>query len=266
LKLLLPEDTAESDISGGYIFKFDGGALREDEGEIEIPCISDPDPDPEAEVEDTCFSDLELTDPKSPNDQQLAWIQAYVQELHDALHTEPLGDYQSWLDFPSFVDQILLNEFTMGGDIYTRSVYMHKDRDGLIKAGPVWDFNFTMGNLTSDPETWQIESGFAGSNDWFRILFAQPEFRIAASLRWAQLRQSILADDQIVARIDAVGAPLIHAGPRDLERWPVGEGGFSFPGGGEDEEEPETWEGQMDALKQWAVARAAWLDAQIALF
>jgi hypothetical protein len=265
LKQLRPEDTDEADLSGGYIFKFDGGALREDEGEIEIPCISEGADD----EEDTCFTDLELTDPKSPNDEQLAWIQGYVQELHDALHAEPLGDYQSWLDLPSFVEQILLNEFTKGGDIYTRSVYMHKDRDGLIKAGPVWDYNFTMGNLTSDPETWQIDSGFAGSNDWFRILFVQPEFRVAAAARWVELRQGLLSDAQIIARIDAVSAPLINAGPRDIERWPVGEGGFNFPGGGgddDDEEEPETWEGQIDVLKQWTIDRAAWIDVQIAEF
>lgn len=103
--------------------------------------------------------------------------------------------------------------------------------------------------------------------NWFRILFVQPEFRVAAAARWLELRQGILADAQIIARIDTVSAPLINAGPRDLERWPVDEGGFGFPGGeDEDKEEPETWEGQIDALKQWTTARAASLDAQISYF
>ncbi len=288
LKQLEPDDTDEAKLSGGYIVKFDMGALREDEGEIEIPCISAEGEGEEEEEEapgfgtgfgggSSCFSDLELVDPKDPNEEQLAWIQAYMQGTHDALHAEPIGDYQQWLDLPSFVEEIVLNEFTMGGDIYVRSRFMYKERGGLLKAGPVWDYNLTMGNLTADIESWQIESG-VGGNDWFSILFELPEVRSAAAARWAELRQGFLSDEQIQARIDAVAAPLLNAGPRDLERWPVGESSFGFPGlgggnpvgtggaGGTEEEVEEdpraAWEGQLADLKQWTLDRCAWLDAQ----
>jgi hypothetical protein len=272
LAQLRPDDTTEPDLSGGYIFKFDMGALREDEGEIEIPCTG---------LEELCFDDLELTDPVEPNAEQLAWIQLYVQQAHDVLTADPIGDYQTYLDFASFVDIVVLNELTKGGDKYVRSVYMHKDRDGLINAGPAWDYNFTLGNYVSEVEGWQVDGGQDPGANWFRILFAQPEFRAAMAARWAELRQDIFSDAELEARVDLVAAPLVTAGPRDLERWPVGEmslfggrggrAGGGLGGGAEDEAEeveeaPTTWEGQLDDMKQWIRDRTAWLDAQYAEF
>ncbi len=272
LKQLRPNDTLESDLSGGYIFKFDMAALREDEGEIAIPCTGE---------EETCFTDLELTDPVEPNAEQLAWIQNYVQQAHDALIADPIGDYAQYLDVASFVDLIIINELTKGGDKYVRSVYMHKERDGLITAGPVWDYNFTLDNYVSELEGWQVESGRDSGNNWFRILFSQPEFRALAAARWAELRQGLFSDAELEARVDEVAAPLLNAGPRDLERWPVGEdggffgGGLGGGGGGADpeeeetapeDEEPTTWQGQVDSMKAWMRARTAWLDAAYAEF
>jgi CotH kinase protein/Chitobiase/beta-hexosaminidase C-terminal domain len=268
LAQLEPEDTMEAQLSGGYIFKFDLGALREDEGEIEILCTGN---------EDTCFDDLELTDPVEPNAEQLAWIGDYVSQAHASLIAEPVGDYAQYLDVVSFVDLLVLNELTKGGDKYVRSVYLHKDRDGLITAGPAWDFNFTLGNLVSDVEGWQVDGGRDYGANWFELLFAQPEIRAAMAARWAELRQDILSDAELEARIDSVAAPIVNAGPRDLERWPVTGGGvfgggFGGPGGGMDAdagqeaEVPATWEGHIDSMKQWIRQRTAWLDAEYATF
>lgn len=259
LKQLDPSDTTEPEISGGYIFKFDQAAVREDEGELEILCT------PSAAFADggsDCYTDLELTDPVEPNAEQIAYIQAYIQQLHDALHAEPIGNYAEFMNVESFVDQFLLNELTKGGDKYTRSVYLHKDRDGLVTAGPVWDYNFTMGNYTRELEGWQLAPSPSASNDWFQILFAQPDFMAAAGARWRELRMGVLSDAEIEARIALVSAPLVNAGPRDLERWPVGEGtGF---GSQVDEDAPTTWEGQVEALVQWLRDRTVWLDEQFA--
>lgn len=268
LEQLKPDDVDEAKLSGGYIMKFDMAAVREDEGEIEIPCTGD---------EATCFDDLELTDPVEPNAEQLAWIGNYVSQAHTALVAEPIGDYASYLDVKSFVDMLVLNELTKGGDKYVRSVYLHKDRDKLITAGPAWDYNFTLGNLVNDVEGWQVDSGRDDGANWFRLLFAQPEIKAAMAARWKELRPNILSDAAIEARIDAVAAPLVNAGPRDLERWPVeaggvfGGGGAGGPGGAMDTEEqvseaPLTWPGHFDEMKAWIRERTAWLDAEYATF
>jgi hypothetical protein len=266
LKQLGPTDTDEEKLSGGYIFKFDMAAVREDEGEIQIPCTADA---------ETCFEDLELTDPVEPNAEQLAWISEYVSQAHAALVAEPIGDYAQYLDVKSFVDMLVLNELTKGGDKYVRSVYLHKDRDELITAGPAWDYNFTLGNLVNDVEGWQVDSGRDPGANWFQRLFAQPEIKAAMAARWAELRPTILSDAALEARIDQVAAPIVNAGPRDLERWPVEAGGVfgggGAPGGGMNtEDDPAvdaiTWAGHIDDMKAWIRERTAWLDAEYATF
>ena len=57
------------------------------------------------------------------------------QQLHDTLHLEPIGDYAQFIDVPSFIDYLIVNELTRNVDAYVRSAYYHKDRDGkLISA------------------------------------------------------------------------------------------------------------------------------------
>jgi hypothetical protein len=93
-------------------------------------------------------------------------------------------------------------------------------------------------------------------------LFAQPDFFAAAATRWRELRLGVFSDAELEERIALVSAPLVNAGPRDLERWPVGEGtGF---GSEVDEDAPMSWVGQVEALVQWLRERTVWLDEQFA--
>lgn len=277
LKQLEPDATTLPEISGGYIFKFDQAAVDEDE--VEIFCES-PDSTSTSSTSSTsttgfgpqglgpggCFADLELVDPDPTNEQQVAFITEHLQAFHDLLHSDPLGDYMSMIDVRSFVDHFIINEISRDVDAYIRSHYMHKDRDGAIVAGPVWDYNFSLGNISDDLEGWQWEEGRQGSNDWYDIIAADPAFFALVQARWQELRPTLLSDAEIAARIDAVAAPLVNAGPRDLVRWPVGEclSFDGFRGGNMDTpEQPSTWEGQIQYLKDWTRDRMAWLDSQL---
>ncbi len=273
LKQLEPEDVDETAISGGYIFKFDQAAVDDDETIIECTGselfstrggfgqVGNDEQDEEA---GHCWSDLELVDPDPVNDEQLTYISSYLQEFHDALHTEPLGDYASLIDMGSFVDHFIINEITRDVDAYIRSHYYHKDREMPLKAGPIWDYNFSLGNFSTDLEGWQWEDGRRGTNDWFQRLANDPVFIDQVSVRWRELRQGLLSDAEVSARIDTIAAPLTNAAPRDLERWPVGEtsvGGFG--GRNDTEAAPADWPGQVSALLEWTIQRMAWLDTQL---
>jgi hypothetical protein len=252
LKQLREDDTTLPDITGGYIFKFDQAAI--DDGEAEIPCVGST----------TCFDDLELVDPEPHNQPQLDWISAHTSQLNDLLHATPIGDYQAMIDMPSWLDHFIINEMTMDVDAYIRSHIMHKDRDGLIHAGPVWDYNFSLGNVAEEYEGWQYIEGRNGSHDWHRVLGPDPTFLAALAQRYQELRPGILSDVALHARIDAIVAPLLGAGERDIARWPVGGEcavgaffGMSYDPG------PPTYVEQVQALKDWLSARMAWLDANM---
>ena len=84
------------------------------------------------------------------------------------------------------------------------------------------------------------------------------EFMALVSARWKELRKGILADAALLARVDAMAARLAQAAVRDFERWPVAsiDSFFELP--------PDaTWEGQLQVLRSWMTARAAWLDTAV---
>ena len=68
-------------------------------------------------------------------------------KIHRAIKIVQLEDgYPSVIDVPSFIDFMILNEFAANVDGYQFSTFFHKDRNGKLRAGPIWDFNLTYGN------------------------------------------------------------------------------------------------------------------------
>lgn len=263
LKQLRMDDTEPEKLSGGYIFKFDQAAV--DSSEINLECtgaekMSGGFGRRNFDSSATCWDDLELVDPSPANPEQIAWITGYLQEFHDALHAEPVGNWTQYIDMKSFVDLFLVNEITRDVDAYIRSHYMYKERGMPVRAGPLWDYNFALGNFSSDLEGWHWEENRRGSNDWHMIIWKQPEFITVATERWNELRTADFSDEAIDALIDSISAPLTNAAERDIEKWPIGEGMFGRMMGG-DEEQPETWAGQLESMKTWTKNRIAWLDS-----
>jgi hypothetical protein len=61
-------------------------------------------------------------------------------------------------DLESFVKYFLLSEFTVNPDAYISSFYLYKNgANDKIHAGPVWDFDFALGNRNWD---WQVDESF----------------------------------------------------------------------------------------------------------
>lgn len=279
LKKLKPEVTDPAKLSGGYIFKFDQ-AVR-DSGMIFLECTgakkfseagggmfgSHKKYDSTA----TCWSDLELVDPSEPNPQQKEWITGYIQKFHDALHAKPAGDWKSYVDLNSFVNNHLLNEVTRNVDAWIRSHFMYKDRDQPITAGPVWDYNFALGNMTdgfgwgssSTATGWHVLDNRTGSGDWHTMMWNQPEYKKAVKLRYLELRNSVLSDNSMIQLIDDVRKPIMNVAQRNFEAWPMGKcmGSGGMFGSGSSKVTDTTWTGQIDSLKTWTKKRLKTLDS-----
>ncbi len=80
----------------------------------------------------------------------------------------------SVIDIPSFIDYMIVNELGSGADSYTYSAFFHKDRNGKLRAGPVWDMDLTYGNDLffwgydrSKTNVWQFSDG---ENDGSKVL------------------------------------------------------------------------------------------------
>jgi hypothetical protein len=274
LKQLHDTDTTEPDISGGYIFKFDQAAAEMPE----LVCSgADPISGGFGQMQGgqgggTCWVDLEVIDPDPLNVQSQTWLTGYIQTFHDSLHATPIGDYAQHIDVPSFVDYLIINELTRNVDAYVRSAYYHKQRTdpmdptvGKLKAGPLWDYNFSLavgGSGTVDPMGgWQFE-GSRNVNNWYPKLAADPAFMALVKTRWAALRQNLFSTASLDARITMLAAPLTNAVVRDFAKWPVDS---VYPNGTGFVRGPvvPTWAEQIQALRTYVSARVAWMDTQL---
>jgi len=136
--------------------------------------------------------------------------------------------YPSVIDVPSFVDYLIINELGANADAYQFSTYYHKDRNGKLRAGPIWDLNLTFGyDLAiwgfdrSKTDTWQFSNGDNEGPKFWRDLFNDPAFRCCLSRRWNQLIQpgQPLNYSSIEAFIDKTVATISEATLRENARW-----------------------------------------------
>jgi hypothetical protein len=193
-----------------------------------------------------------------------------VQQFHDMLHssrrTDPETGYRSWIDVPSWVDLVILNELSREMDSYLRSTYLYKDREGPLVAGPLWDYDptFGTGGYFGNEQTagWQYQqTRTPQANDWFQILIADPAFQQDLRARWQSLRRGLLSDASLTARVDALAAPLTAAAQRNFQRWPNLSTRMIGPF---ITDTTPTWAGQVQVLRSWMTQRAAWLDGTTA--
>ena len=267
-RLMSWENTAP-EVTGGYIFKRD----RNDAGSPPTYSVSG------------SGGALIPHDPggEEVTSQQKSFIQGYLNEMNTAIVNRSGGGvnpqtglhFSDYLDVGSFIDHHWLNVLAMNVDWGRLSAYYHKHRLGLVHAGPIWDFDRTMGSEDSrddNPRQWD------GSGDssrtwmdsrypWFGNLVGPssdptsayyPEVRQRHTDRWFELRRGALSTDNINNTIDRMADELREAQQRNFARWPE-----RSPNGGNFQQAGTSgWEAEVSHLKGWLQARAEWIDSQ----
>ncbi|MBP1677377.1 MAG: hypothetical protein H6Q20_1936 [Bacteroidetes bacterium] len=185
---------------------------------------------------------------------------SYIKSVFDNLQSRSsfssvTTGYPNVIDVPTFIDFMLINEFTSNCDGYQISTYWHKDRKGKLRAGPVWDFNLTFG---IDPFGWPNRSvtnqwQFQNADNWgprfFRNLFANAIFKCYFTKRWKELNATgkQLNASSVMERINAIAAVTSEAAARDAQLWSV------YPGQQE----------AIASLQTFMNQRIAWMNTQL---
>jgi hypothetical protein len=195
---------------------------------------------------------------------QRAYLQNYIQEFIDSIgqgdfkHPKTGLHYSKYIDVPSFIDNNLLNALFKNVDAFRFSSYFHKDRDGLLKAGPLWDVDRSSGTPYDQferslrPDEWsRMDSSHPLTYGWWGRLFADPAFKTAHTKRFVELSKGAFSVARIHALIDKFAADLREAQQRHFARWTE-----LPPMGGHD--------GEIRALKTWFAARVPWMMSQLA--
>lgn len=229
-----PSDTVGESITGGYIFELDthyDELFKFRSATKDVPWM--------------------FKDPDEINEAQFNWAQNYVNEMEDALYDDTRfanREFKEYMNLESYVDWWLVNELSMNDEIkHPKSCYMHKDANGKMTAGPVWDFDW--GTFT--PGT---TSSFTCMKLYYPRLFEDSQFVALVKTRWAQFKPAI--ETKIPAFIDATKSQIEKSDVLNAPMWPIG---GSRPNGDED----MTFDEAVARMKDAYLARLNWLDSQI---
>lgn len=249
---MLATDNTLPNLSGGYITKSDkttGG-------------------DPVAWVMSSYADDVnfihDMPKPALITAQQDAYIKdefTQIATTTTANNSSLLNGYPSILDVPTFIDFMIISELSSNVDAYQLSTYYHKDRNGKLRAGPIWDCNLTYGNDLfswgydrSHTNVWQFSNSDNQGPKFWTDLFNEPNFRCYLSKRWNTLTQAgqALNFATISNLIDSTVTYINEASLRDDTKWNAG----NLPN------HPL----QISKIKNWLNTRIGWINNHIGSF
>ncbi len=267
---LSEDEISGDDLTGGYIVKidkFEGGG-----GDGWFSAYTPPN----REGDQTIYFQYEY--PKSDNivAEQKTYIQEFLASFENVLYgddfADPVNGYAKYIDVDAFVDFFIANEIAKNPDAYRLSTFMYKQKDsdgGKLAIGPIWDFNLAFGNV--DYCTQGTTNGFAFNFNticpadtwlipfWWYRLFEDPVFKEKVSTRWASLRQNQFKTETVLTHIDSIAVLLnTEAQQRNFQKWPV-LGTYVWP----NYYVGQTFQEEVDWLKNWVTGRTEWLDAHI---
>ena len=168
-------------------------------------------------------------------------------------NTSTTNGIPSVIDIPSFVDFMIIAEFSSNVDVYTYSTFFHKDRLGKLRAGPVWDYNLTYGHdefgNRSRYDVWQFNNSDNNGPKFWKDMFDTDMFRCYFAKRWFEVTAPgmPLDYDVICARIDEIDEWIAEGVARDNQRW----------------HKMNQHTSEVQAMKTWIQQRINWLNQNI---
>lgn len=252
IKAMDIDDVAGDSLTGGYIFKIDKESGESNGGWTSAKKIK---------------YQYDYPKPVDIQPEQKAYLQQLVADFEAAMSADLTADasYLDFIDLDSFVDHFILNELCKNVDAYRISGFLHKEADsrgGKLYAGPIWDFDLTMGKafFPQDAglyESWQVDYRLTHAGDgyqapfWWENLAHSKVFMLCAQQRWNELRQTTLHQDSLYADIDVLVAQMAEALPRNFQKWP----GVLKNGATHDK--------NVADIKLWLNKRLAWMDQNL---
>jgi hypothetical protein len=275
IESLNPDENSGEDVTGGYIIKIDKPGDDYFSSAYE--------PYRGADLQQIIQYQYHYPEDNIITTEQKSYIRNYINNFEDeiakARYNGVQSNYQDYIDLDSFVDHFILNEISKNVDGFRLSAFFYKDKNSKLHAGPIWDFNFSFGNVgyynAWDTESWQLDDflNYALGDRWLApfwwyVLKQDSAFIFALSTRWRALRTDVLNPDHVESFIDALADTLAEARERNFEIWygpgeprPRNERGWFPPAS------PimyvESYEDELTFIKEWYRARIRWMDSVI---
>ena len=174
-----------------------------------------------------------------------------AEAVYEYIDTESMADF--WI-----VNEIMTNYETL----HPKSLYLHKDRNGKLVAGPLWDFDYaTM--VPSRAQKWccygltkrsdPVEWSWYEHNWWNILLMRDSSFRNRVKHRWQELYPFL---QTLPLFIESERVKIAEAVARNNDSGWTGSGGVN-------EESGYSFDAAVTRLKTTCQTRISWLNTEI---
>jgi hypothetical protein len=235
-------------ITGGFILRIDKGVPDFDAAGRWLQFVY-----PDAE-------DMTLPERKPQLDFIRTFIDGFGQAAGaaDFRHPSTGQHYSEFIDVDAWIDHNIINALAKNVDGLRFSAYFHKERGGRLAAGPVWDFDRSLGTQydlrATEPEEWRTPSFNAAdyfNEGWWRLLFRDPDFRSRYRARFQALLNKEFSADNLDRIVDGMASEVGDAAERNFRRW------TQFP------PRDNSHAAEIALLKEFLRRRVAWIKTQL---
>lgn len=201
---------------------------------------------------------FEIKNPKECSIGDVDKVKKHLDDFEDLIVSQSfnLEELRKWLDLKDFIRYYWVQELSKNLDgKFQRSIFVTWEQDGIIKMGPVWDFDLGYGigmvGVTTTPQGWEIRK-----TAWFKRLWENKDFAVLAKDYWKKHHSEIVS---IIDSIDYASQIIQQAVANDNKRWPVLDTDENLYHETKYHNYPEA----IDSLEYWIRQRINWIDSQL---
>ncbi len=146
---------------------------------------------------------FEINEPEEPTQEQKAAYLKWLNEAEAAIVSKDHAQYENYIDVMSFVDYYIFQEVIKDVDFGNLSTRYYC-QDGKLHAGPPWDMDLTMGNVSHTFYEWHFheynnnmgyglnnkdstQGLWASKRNWYKWLCQDEYFMALVKQRWVEL-------------------------------------------------------------------------------
>jgi len=194
----------------------------------------------------------EIKFPKECAEDQLALMQARVEELHEVLISEEETPWQDYIDLDSWVRKYLVEEVFMNLDGGRSSTYFYYDASvEKFYTGHCWDYDRTLaglgGNMWNAPCSMLVKRDWKKGTSWFGALYRKEAFLDTVKEYYGQEFRPLLLD-YADETIDVFAEQIRGAVRSEYLRSP-------------ELHEHQEWESAVEGIRTFLEKRIGFLDA-----
>ena len=149
----------------------------------------------------------------------------YIAKVFDAIFMaiKSKNGYERFMDVDSFIDYYIVNELFKNVDCHNSSVYYFYE-NGVLKAGPVWDFDIGLGVVGQGHEdgsyaNYESSELWVGTvNKLYKLLFEDPVFLNKVKERYAEVKPILL---EIYDEMAIIEQYLTDDLQKNINKWPI---------------------------------------------